>query len=67
MQRAIAYCVALVVSVIAVFVGVQVVAGNTTAFDRFKSGTPTTTTTVDLGPAPAPGQVFVKGTVNRLT
>lgn len=67
MQRAIAYCVALVVSVIAVFVGVQVVAGNTTAFDRFKSGTPTTTTTVDLGPAPAPGQVFVRGTVDRLT
>ena len=67
MQRAIAYCVALVVSVIAVFVGVRVVAANTTAFDRFKSGTPTTSTTVDLGPAPAPGQVFVKGTVDRLT
>lgn len=67
MQRAIAYCLALVVSVIAVFVGVRVVAANTTAFDRFKGGTPTTTTTVDLGPAPAPGQVFVKGTVDRLT
>jgi hypothetical protein len=67
MQRAIAYCVALVVSVLAVFVGVRVVAANTTAFDRFKGGTPTTTTTVDLGPAPAPGQVFVKGTVDRLT
>ncbi len=67
MQRAIAYCVALVVSVFAVFVGVRVVAGNTTAFDRFKSGTPTTTTTVDLGPVPAAGQVFVKGTVDRLT
>lgn len=67
MQRAIAYCVALVVSVVAVFFGVRVVAANTTAFDRFKGGTPTTTTTVDLGPAPAPGQVFVKGTVDRLT
>ena len=67
MQRALAYCVALVVSVTAVFVGVTVVAANTTAFDRFKGGTPTTTTTVDLGPAPAPGQVFVKGTVDRLT
>jgi hypothetical protein len=67
MQRAIAYCVALVVSVLAVFVGVRVVAANTTTFDRFKGGTPATTTTVDLGPAPAPGQVFVKGTVDRLT
>lgn len=67
MQRVIAYCVALVVSVVAVFVGVRVVAGKTTAFDRFKGGTPATTTTVDLGPVPAPGQVFVKGTVDRLT
>ncbi|HVL05653.1 MAG TPA: hypothetical protein VM388_06675 [Acidimicrobiales bacterium] len=67
MQRAIAYAVALVVSVVGVFVGVQVVAANTTAFDRFKGGTATTTTTVDLGPAPAPGQAFVKGTVDRLT
>ena len=67
MQRVIAYCVALVVSVVAVFFGVRVVAANTTAFDRFKGGRPTTTTTVDLGPAPAPGQVFVKGTVDRLT
>ena len=67
MQRAIAYCVALVVSVIAVFVGIRVVAANTSALDRFKGGTPATTTTVDLGPAPAPGQVFVKGTVDRLT
>lgn len=67
MQRATAYAVALVVSVIAVFVGVRVVSANTSAFDRFKNGTPATTTTVDLGPAPAPGQVFVKGTVDRLT
>lgn len=68
MQRALAYCVALVVSMTAVFVGVTVMAANTTAFDRFKGGTPTTTTTtVDLGPVPAPGQVFVKGTVDRLT
>lgn len=67
MQRALAYCVALVLSVTAVFVGVTVLSANTTAFDRFKGGTPATTTTVDLGPAPAPGQVFVKGTVDRLT
>lgn len=67
MQRAIAYVVALVLSVVAVFVGVQVVATNTSAFDRFKTGAPATTTTVDLGPPPAPGQVFVKGTVDRLT
>lgn len=67
MQRVIAYCVALVVSVIAVFVGVRVMAANTTTFDRFKGGTPATTTTIDLGPAPAPGQVFVKGTFDRLS
>ena len=67
MQRVLAYCVALVVSVTAVFVGVTVVAANTTAFDKFKGGTPTTTTTIDLGPAPGPGQVFLKGTVERLT
>ena len=67
MQRALAYCVALVVSVTAVFIGIRVVAANTTAFDKFKGGTPATTTTIDLGPAPGPGQVFVKGTVERLT
>jgi hypothetical protein len=67
MQRAVAYVVALVVSVAAVFFGIQVLAANTTAFDRVKGGTPATTTTVDLGPAPAPGQVFLLGTVDRLT
>lgn len=65
--RAVAYVVALVVSVVAAFFGVRAVAGNSSALDRFKGGAPATTTTVDLGPAPAPGQVFVKGTVDRLT
>jgi hypothetical protein len=67
MQRVIAYCVALVVTVTAVFFGVRALSANTTAFDRFKDATPATTTTVDLGPVPAPGQVFVKGTVDHLT
>lgn len=70
MQRVVAYVVALVVSVVAIAVGIRVAADRTTAFDRFKGGTgasATTTTTVDLGPAPAPGQVFVKGTVDKLT
>ncbi len=65
--RAVAYVVALVVSVLAAFFGIQFLAGNSSAFDRFKGGTPATTTTVDLGPAPAPGQVFLKGTVERLS
>ncbi len=70
MQRVIAYVVALAVSVAAIAVGVRVAADRTTALDRFKGGTEAsamTTTTVDLGPAPAPGQVFVKGTVDKLT
>ncbi len=70
MQRVIAYFVALVLSVLAVAVGIRVAADRTTAFDRFKGGeaaASATTTTVDLGPLPAPGQVFVKGTVDRLT
>lgn len=67
MQRTIAYVVGLVVSVVAVFFGVRVVSANTSALDKFKSGAPATTTTVDLGPVPAPGQVFVKGTIDRLT
>ena len=67
MNRVIAYFTALVLSVVVVAVGVRVVAANTSALDRFKGGTAVTTTTVDLGPRPAPGQVFVKGTVDRLT
>ena len=70
MQRITAYVVALLVSVAAIAVGIRVAADHTTAFDRFKGGneaSATTTTTVDLGPAPAPGQVFVKGTVDKLT
>ena len=69
MQRAVAYVVALVVSVVAVFFGVHALADNSSAFDRFKGKPPppATTTTEDLGPAPAPGQVFLKGTVERLT
>ncbi|MDQ3896592.1 MAG: hypothetical protein M3326_04950 [Actinomycetota bacterium] len=68
MNRVTAYFTALVLSVVVVAVGVRVVAANTSALDRFKGGSPrATTTTVDLGPRPAPGQVFVKGTVDRLT
>lgn len=71
LQRVIAYVAALVLSVVAVAVGIRVVADNTGAFDGIKGGragaSATTTTTVDLGPAPASGQVFVKGTVDTLT
>lgn len=67
MQRAVTYVVALAVSAVAVFFGIKVAADNTTAFDRFKGAAATTTTTVDLGPAPAPGQAFLQGTVERLT
>ncbi len=68
MNRVIAYFTALVLSVVVVAVGVRVVAANTSALDRFKGGSAAaTTTTVDLGPRPAPGQVFVKGTLDRLT
>lgn len=70
MQKVIAYVVALVVSVAAINVGIRVAADRTTALDRFKGGAAAngaTATTVDLGPAPAPGQVFVKGTVDTLT
>ncbi|HJV09132.1 MAG TPA: hypothetical protein VJ653_05605 [Acidimicrobiales bacterium] len=55
-------------SVVALVVGIRVVAANTSALDRFKGGpVAVTSTTVDLGPAPAPGQVFVKGTIEKLT
>ena len=66
MNRVIAYLTALVLSAVAVAVGVRLVADKTTTLDRFKAGA-ATTTTVDLGPAPAPGQVFVRGTVDRIT
>ena len=70
MNRVIAYFTALVVSVLGVAVGIRVVADNTSALDRFKGGgvrAETTTTTVDIGPPPGPGQVFVRGTVDKLT
>ena len=71
MQRVIAYFTALVLSAAAVAVGVQLTADHTSALDRFKGGpvraSATTTTTVDIGPPPAPGQVFLKGTVDKLT
>ena len=69
MNRVTAYFTALVLSVVGLAVGIRVVANNTTALDRFKGGVraESTTTTVDIGPAPPPGQVFVRGTVDRLT
>jgi hypothetical protein len=68
MQRVIAYFTALVLSAVVLAVGIRLTADHTSALDRFKGGADaTTTTTVDLGPAPAPGQVFVKGTVTGLT
>ncbi|MGI8983545.1 MAG: hypothetical protein ACR2HM_03275 [Acidimicrobiales bacterium] len=67
MQRVVAYVAALLVTAIAVFFGIRVIAGNSSALDGIKGGAPATTTTVDLGPAPAPGQYVVSGTVDRLT
>ncbi len=70
MQRVIAYFVALVVSVAAIAVGIRVAADHSTAFDRFKDGSArvsAATTTTLPGPKPAPGQAFVKGTVDKLT
>jgi hypothetical protein len=67
MQRVIAYVAALLVAAVAIFFGIQFTADHSSALDRFKDATPTTSTTVDLGPAPAAGQVFVKGTIDRLT
>jgi hypothetical protein len=65
-QRIVAYVAALVVTVVALVVGIRVVAGNSSALDRFKGGG-ASTTTIDLGPAPGPGQVIVKGTIDKLT
>ena len=70
MQRVIAYFVALALSVAAVAVGIRVVANSTSTLDQFKGGTTAasaTATTVDPGPAPGPDQVFVKGTIDKLT
>ena len=70
MERLIAYFVALVLAAAAVAGGVRLVADHSTALDRFK-GAPTTTVaprpTVPAGPAPAAGQFFVKGSVDKLT
>lgn len=72
MQRVIAYFAALVISVVALAVGIRVTADHTTALDEFKGGparvgASATPATVPAGPAPAPGQAFVKGTVDTLT
>ena len=67
MQRVIAYFVALALSVVVLVVGIRLVADRTTVLDSVKGDGPaTTTTTVDIGPPPAPGQYFVRGTVDRL-
>ena len=68
MNRVIAYFSALVLSAVAVVVGVRLAADHTSALDRFKgSRIPRTTTTTIPGPVPAPGQAFVKGSVDKLT
>ncbi|HEX3621379.1 MAG TPA: hypothetical protein VHT97_03590 [Acidimicrobiales bacterium] len=70
MERVLAYFAALLLSAAAVAGGVRLTADHTTALDRFKGGTPVTVAprpTVPAGPAPAPGQAFVKGTVDKLT
>lgn len=72
MQKVLAYFAALVISVVALAVGIRLTADHTTALDEFKGGPSRVsasgaTTTVPSGPAPAPGQAFVQGTVETLT
>jgi hypothetical protein len=70
MERVLAYFAALVLSAAAVAGGVRVAADHTTALDRFKSTTRVTVApppTTPAGPAPGPGQEFVKGTIDKLT
>ncbi len=70
MERVLAYFAALLLSAAAVAGGVRLAADHTTALDRFKGSTVVTVAprpTVPVGPAPAPGQAFVKGTVDKLT
>jgi hypothetical protein len=54
--------------VVALVVGIRLVADNTSVLDGVKGGdgAGAATTTVDIGPPPAPGQYFVRGTVDRL-
>ena len=66
MQRVIGYFVALVLSVVVLVVGIILVANNTSLLDGVKGSDAVTTTTVDIGPPPGPGQYFVRGTVDRL-
>jgi hypothetical protein len=70
MERVLAYFAALVLSAAAVAGGVRLTADHTSALDRFK-GTRVATVapppTTPVGPAPAPGQAFVKGTIDKLT
>ena len=69
MQKIIAYVVALVMTVVALVVGIRLLADHTTVLDEVKGGGgagAATTTTVDIGPPPGPGQYFVRGTVDRL-
>jgi hypothetical protein len=61
----IVYSVALVLSSVAVVVGVRVLGDHSSALDRFKGegqAVPTVPTSV-----PGPGQAFVTGTVDRVT
>jgi hypothetical protein len=70
MERVIAYFVALVLSAGALAGGIRLVADHSTALDRFKGPAAVTVAprpTVPAGPAPAAGQSFVKGTVDKLS
>lgn len=70
MERVLAYFAALLLSAAAVAGGVRLTADHTSALDRFKGtrvATATPPPTAPSGPAPAPGQEFVKGTIDKLT
>jgi len=67
MPKVIAYFTALAVSVVALVVGIRLLADRTSVLDSVKGGAGAAVkTTVDIGPPPAPGQVFVRGNVDKL-
>ncbi|MDQ6726692.1 MAG: hypothetical protein M3066_11090 [Actinomycetota bacterium] len=70
MRRVIAYVLALVLAVVAVAVGVRVIADHSSLLDRFKGDEGATLApgpTTPSGPAPGPGQSFVTGMVDTLS
>jgi hypothetical protein len=68
MQRVIAYFTALILSVVALVLGIRLVADRTSLLDGVKGddGAGAAAAAGDIGPPPGPGQFFVRGNVDRL-